>query len=555
MPAQRSDAPSVSPERRKSKARISYFMLFRLSMLALFTVLAGVIFYAQGEIYDPNYVTFVWVTLVLGYGLTLTWAYWLPRAPDPTYVASVQTAADIMLSAVVVQMTGGAESGFATLYLISVLGSATMGGPRHTWAAAGACTIIYVVMSTLQFFDVVMPFGAEHPEQGPNEYWATVGRTVAGLVGVSVLSSYLNTQLTSSVSQVGNLRALNENIVRSLSSGLLTLDLANRIVYFNPAARTILDLEDDFIGKSVDGVLPHLELGLDGFEGRHEVPLITPTGRPLRIGLTRTPLYDADGRALGSIINFQDVTPLHELTQRARRNERLAALGGLAASVAHEIRNPLAAISGSAELLATAPLGDEDQRLLRIIQRESKRLDRLIADLLSYTRPRASQVAVIDVRRSVIEACEAFRHDPAAREVEIEVEAPASAPVELDPAQLSQVLWNLLRNAAQAIDGVGRILVEVRTLDEEVELRITDDGAGIPPEHIDAIFDPFFTTKDTGTGFGLAFVHRIVEDAHGSIAASSKVGEGTTFSIRFPIYVSPLSAADSGVLDLPDVRP
>lgn len=555
MPAKTSEAAPVSPERRKSKARISYFMLFRLGMLAFFTVLAGLIFYAHGEAYDPSYVTFVWATLVLGYALTLTWAYWLPRTSDLTHIASLQTASDIMLSAVVVQMTGGAESGFATLYLISVLGAATMGGPRHTWAAAGACTVIYLVMSALQFFAMVTPFGsAELPDLTPRDYWATVGRTVAGLVGVSVLSSYLNTQLTSSVSQIGNLRTLNENIVRSLSSGLLTLDLQNRIVYFNPAARTILDLEDDFIGKSVDGILPHLELEMDGFEGRQEVPVITPTGRPIRIGSTRTTLYDADGRALGSIINFQDVTPLHELTQRARRNERLAALGGLAASVAHEIRNPLAAISGSAELLGTAPLGDEDQRLLRIIQRESKRLDHLIADLLSYTRPRASHVAVIDVRRSVLEACEAFRHDPVVRDVRIDVDAPTSLPIELDPAQLSQVLWNLLRNAAQAIRGTGRILVEVRPVEDEVELRITDDGVGIPPEHIDAIFDPFFTTKETGTGFGLAFVHRIVEDGHGTIVASSKVGEGTTFTIRFPVYVSRMSAADSGVLDLPHVR-
>src|SRR5690606_5210674 len=121
-------------------------MLFRLGMLAFFTVLAGVVFYARGEAYDPTYVTFCWVTLAVGYALTLGWAYWLPKASDPAHIASLQTATDILLSAVVVQMTGGADSAFATLYLIAVLGAATMGGPRHTWAAAGACIIIYLVM-------------------------------------------------------------------------------------------------------------------------------------------------------------------------------------------------------------------------------------------------------------------------------------------------------------------------------------------------------------------------------------------------------------------------
>lgn len=542
-------------EHRRSYARISYFMLFRLSMLAFFTVVAGLLFYARGDAYDPPYVSFVWVTLAVGYALTLTWAYWLPRTPDPSRIASLQTAADILVSAVVVQMTGGVDSGFATLYLIAVLGAATMGGPRHTWAAAGACTIIYLVMSTLQLGGIVAPYShSEVPPLAPKDWWPSVSRTVAGLVGVSVLSSYLNAQLTRSVSQVGNLRAFNENIVRSLNSGLITLDLEERIIYFNPAARTILDLEDDFIGKPVDGVLPLLPTHLDGFEGREELQVITPSGRALRIGLSRTALFDADGHQLGSIVNFQDVTPLHELTQRARRNERLAALGGLAASVAHEIRNPLAAISGSAELLGSAPLADEDQRLLGIIQRESKRLDSLITDLLTYTRPRAPQTVAIDLRRTVAEACDAFRHDPAAAHLEIDVDAPYPVPVEVDPAHLTQAMWNLLRNAAQATMRRGRIWVELRPHQDRVELSISDTGAGIRPEHMDSIFDPFFTTKDAGTGFGLAFVHRIVEDNGGSISATSTLGRGTTFTLTFPLSIAPHAASDSGVLDLPERR-
>jgi len=549
--------PPSGPERRRAYARISYFMLFRLAMLAFFTVLAGVTFYARATETDPYYATFVWGTLVVGYGLTLGWAYWLPRAEDPTRIASLQTASDILLSAVVVQMTGGVDSGFATLYLISVLGAATMGGPQHTWAAASACMLIYLVMAVLQFLGVATPFYVgDPPALTAQEHWTAVGRTVTGLVGVSVLSSYLNTQLTSSVSQVGNLRALNENIVRSLSSGLLTLDLDDRLVYFNPAGRTLLDLEDELIGKPIDGILPNLPSLEDGFEGRQEVHVITATGRPLRLGLTRTALCDADGDRIGSIINFQDVTPIHELTQRARRNERLAALGGLAASVAHEIRNPLAAISGSAELLGSTPhrgpASDEDQRLLRIIQRESNRLSTLISDLLSYTRPRAPQLAPVDLARVAHEAVEGFRHDPSTHGVRVVVDAPEPVHAEVDAAHVTQVLWNLLRNAAQAIDGPGEIHIGVTGDGEDAELRVRDDGVGIPSEHLELIFDPFFTTKESGTGFGLAFVHRIVGDNGGTIAVESTPGHGTKFTIRFPRYVARPTAADSGVLDLPE---
>lgn len=538
-----------SPEFRRARARISYFMLFRLAMLAAFTVMAGSLFYARDELYDPVYVGFVWSTLAVGYGLTIVWARWLPRVKDLSMFASLQTASDILLSTVVVQMTGGVESGFVTLYLIAVLGAATMGGPAHTWAVAGSCTLIYLAVATLQLLGVVTPFTLDtFVPLDPVEHWRIVGRTLAGLVGVSVLSSYLNAQLTRSVSQVGKLRALNEHIVQSLSSGLLTLDLEGRIIYFNPTARTLLELEDEQIGSSIDAVFPGLGPLDDG--GRQELAVHTPGGRLVRIGLSHSALRDAEGARIGSIINFQDVTPIHELTQRARRNERLAALGGLAASVAHEIRNPLAAISGSAELLGTATLQPEDRKLLEIIHRESNRLSDLISDLLAYTRPKPPQPARIMIGQVIREACDAFRHDPATHGLELRTRVIDDVEVELDPSQLSQVLWNLLRNAAEAIDGSGRIEVRVRTDGRQAVVEIEDSGRGIPPTVIDSVFDPFFTTKESGTGFGLAVVHRTVGDNGGTISVESQVDRGTTFTIRLPRFEETPRPADSGVLDL-----
>ena len=527
---------------------MSYFMLFRLAMLAGLTVLAGVLFWTRGDTYDGTYAVFVWTTLVTGYVATILFARRLPAARDLDRFAAIQTSADIVLSAVVVQMSGGADSGFVTLYLISVLGAATMGGPRHTWAAAVACIAIYLVMSALEFGAVVIPPVSDYAPLPARDFWSVVARTVAGLMGVSVLSSYLNAQLGASVTEVGKLRALNENIVKSLNSGLVTVDLEGRIAYFNPTARVILGLDDDHVGRLAEDVFVGIEIG----EGEERQELVVPTDRgPVRVGLSSSPLVDEHNERVGHVVNFQDLTKLHELAQRVRRNERLAALGGLAASVAHEIRNPLAAISGSAELLGTGTFNEEDARLLSVISRESQRLSQLVDDLLAFTRPRAPQLRPVDLAQATREACEAIKTDPAVSNIDIrhEVRGGIAPRSELDPAQLSQVLWNLMRNAAESLQGKGRIDVMVVEGDHEHTLTVADDGPGIDPEHLERIFDPFFTTKDGGTGFGLAIAHRIVEDNGGRIACESSPGEGCTFTLVFPRHRE-IRPNDSGVLEL-----
>ena len=565
------------PMVRAQARRISYFMLFRLAMLAAFTVLVGVLYttdrlpalVTEGRYWGAGATRFdslqgwlVLSTLVAGYSLTIAYARWLPRTTSLRRFAGIQTTFDILLSAVVVHATGGIESGFVSLYLIAVLGAAIMGGRRHTWTAAAACTLVYAVMSSLEIAGVALPFTSQpYARPATAELWNAVGRTLAGLFGVTVLSSYLNTQLASSVSLVGSLRALNENIVRSLNSGLVTLDNDGRLLYFNPAARQILELDDELIGREIDSVFPGMRDagGGDDTASRFELQLKTrATRRALHVGLNRAPLWDGDGRRVGSVINFQDVTRLHELAQTVRRNERLAALGAMAASVAHEIRNPLAAISGSAELLGTAELGDEDQRLLAVIRRESTRLSGLVDDLLAFTRPRPPEPDLVSLEGPCRQAAEGFAADRANARVEVLLErAPGCEDDELslyaDPAQLSQVLWNLMRNAAEALEGSGRVRLLLHGDDESVGVDVIDAGPGILPEHLESVFDPFFTTKATGTGFGLAIVHRIVEDNGGRISVASTPGAGATFKLSFPranAHPEEIDARDSGVLDI-----
>jgi two-component system sensor histidine kinase PilS (NtrC family) len=267
-------------------------------------------------------------------------------------------------------------------------------------------------------------------------------------------------------------------------------------------------------------------------------------GRRLHLGVGIGPLLDGEGRDSGRIVGFQDVTRLHELAQDLRRSERLAAVGQLAASVAHEIRNPLAAIAGSAELLQFAAASEDDRRLLSIVTRESTRLNSLVADLLAFTRPRTPEAVPVDLARTAAEIAEAFRSDPANGRVTLQL-APTEGAVWVaaDPGLLGQMLWNLLRNAGEATDHAGTVEVRVEREEGFGLIVVADDGPGVPADLRDRIFDPFFTTKPGGTGFGLALVHRMAEEHGGSVHLlaqdGSDAGSGATFALRLPLATAP----------------
>jgi two-component system sensor histidine kinase PilS (NtrC family) len=260
---------------------------------------------------------------------------------------------------------------------------------------------------------------------------------------------------------------------------------------------------------------------------------------------------------VGHVVIFQDVTQVVEMEAELRRSERQAAIGRLSAAIAHEIRNPLAAISGSIQMLRSASqaAGDDDsRRLMEIVLRETERLDGLLTDFLQYARPappKLGSVALAPLVRDLVQMFEKARSPESPIEVRVEVQDGVA--VTGDASQLRQLLWNLYLNATQAMPEGGRLLIAANAVAAApqgraatgrnaaegegtavVELVVSDTGVGIPPEVIDRIFDPFFTTRREGSGLGLATVHRIIESHGGSLRVESAVGAGTTFRIRLP---------------------
>jgi two-component system sensor histidine kinase PilS (NtrC family) len=288
------------------------------------------------------------------------------------------------------------------------------------------------------------------------------------------------------------------------------------------------------LGRRAAQVLP----GFAAQERRGETEWVNARGERLRLGFSRFPLAGQAGRDLGHAVIFQDLTELREMEAAVKRGERLADLGRVAAGLAHELRNPLASMAGSVELLhASDGLSREDQRLMAIVLKEAARLEQLVARFLDYSRPAPPRLAEVDLAQLMDEVADVFARDPAAAQVRL---ARSLHPLTLrcDPDQLRQVLWNLLVNAAQAIQaggGAGTIRLACRS-DEEggAFIEVEDDGPGIAAADQGKLFTPFFTTKAGGTGLGLATVHRIVEAYGGAVVASAAQPRGARFTIHLP---------------------
>ena len=344
--------------------------------------------------------------------------------------------------------------------------------------------------------------------------------------------------------EVARLQALHSSVLSSMSSGVVTAGPDGRITFANPPAGELLRREPgELLGR------PLVETGLVSEEALRSMDLPgnevlrfegnrTPLGPGVYFGVTVTPLRDGEGRTTGRILIFQNVTQLKKLEGEVRLKEKLAAVGELAAAIAHEIRNPLASISGSVQVLsATAPLGSSERRLMEIVVSESHRLSSILEDFLKYVRPREQALETIDAAGALRDVVTLLVHSDElspGHAVALRQE-PESVMLRADPGQLRQVFWNLLRNAVAAMPEGGRLSLEARLDGKEWCVTFADEGKGMAPEERERLFTPFAHAVPGGTGLGLAIVYRIVEEHGGRIGVRSAPGEGTAITLRLPL--------------------
>ncbi len=382
----------------------------------------------------------------------------------------------------------------------------------------------------------------------------TIALNLFGFFAAALLSGSLanslrsaGVQLEQASTEIADLQALNQHVIDSLPSGLATTDASQRILTFNHAAETITGVRvQAAVGRPISEVLQLPRQLLSPLDGKLEVvpSRIEIRYRPgdgrsdLEIGLSATHLQTPGGSA-GLLFTFQDVTSLKKLERDAAIQSRLAAVGEMAAGIAHEIRNPLASMSGSIQILRhELPLSTEQEQLMDIVLRESERLNTTIRSFLAYARPQHFQIARFDVRRALNDAALLLRNSAEVCEAHvIEVDVPAHELwYEADEGQIKQIVWNLATNGLRAMPQGGRLRLigAVDQGSDGVALTVQDEGIGIPAEELDSLFQPFHGRFAKGSGLGLAIVHRIVSDYNGEIRVSSHTGQGTTVSVRLP---------------------
>jgi two-component system sensor histidine kinase PilS (NtrC family) len=469
----------------------------------------------------------------------------LRRGFAPRRVARPMQAADIAVTSLLVYATGGTESPYVFLYALSIVGAGALSYRRGAVVITLASIISLVGVSLLAWAQpIALPALSQvRPwEQSSVDFVRTVGINLAALIGVGALALIFGDQLQRGVETLATTRraaaellTLHEDIVRSLSSGLITIAPDGIVLTANAAAADILGQPPALAGQPIDKLMPGLSaLVATGYGEVRRADL--RLADDLTVGVTVSPLRDVRNQVIGRVVNFQDLTELRRLEAQSRRSERLATVGQLAAGVAHEIRNPLASISGSIELLRLAPVAsDEDRTLMAIVHREIQRLNVLIGDLLDYSNPRPPQLVDFDLGIMVEETLKVARGEQAFATVEMAMEVDRPLPIRADPAKLRQVLWNLLRNAADAAALGGKhVHVDARRGPDDTMIVVSDDGPGIAADQLARIFDPFFSTKSRGTGLGLATCHAIVAEHHGHIDVASEPGRGTQMVVTIP---------------------
>jgi len=531
-----------------SRRRLLWIMALRVGLISILLGATIVFNYgASASFMDPT-PRFLLALIAVTYIASIAYSLWYRAGRRLRTLSYTQLWVDTVFWGCLVYATGGIESGFTFLFDLWVIVAAIVIGGRAAYASAALSSTLLTVMTATMQAGVLAPLADQAPPP------LTFGGT-AYFLGVNVAAlfivAWLVTSLVSRLERAGHglererarsadLAVLHADIIHSLTVGLATTGVDGEILTMNPAGGEILGIGSaPFEGLKLERWLPDLTAVLGGgsAEARGHGVAIKADGQHVPIDYTAAPLLTAEGSRRGSIVVFNDLTKVKRLEAALENSRHLAALGELAASLAHEIRNPLSAVSGSFQMLASRPdFNEEDRSLTEIVMRELTRMERLVTDMLEYARPREPDKRVIDLGATVGEVVRAFLVGKECEGREVEFAADEAVFARADHAQIRQVVWNLLRNAAQVTDDGGTIRAAVERGEDPgfVVIVVADDGPGIPERERERIFDPFYSTRERGLGLGLAICRRIVDAHGGEIRVEPGDEGGTVFEIRLP---------------------
>jgi two-component system sensor histidine kinase PilS (NtrC family) len=466
--------------------------------------------------------------------------------------AFAQLLIDVALVSLLVLVTGAVDSAFIIIYYLLVVSAAIILGRISSFAlatVAGTLLAAVVMITNGGLVDLRILYPYSRPALNTLLY--TISLHIVALELLAALSGYLAglvqttaARLRLRTDDLARLRVLNESIVRSIPSGIITTDMDGRITFANPKALELLKTgQEEISGHSVRELLQYNPAGSEpilGDEGWYREMLLRRDGGELiDVGVSRTLLIDPDGTLMGKLYAVDDMREIKELQARLRLQDRMAAAGELSAAIAHEIRNPLGSISGSAQMIRKSPdLSEDVLYYMDIIVRESQRLSKILNDFLAFTRAPVFTPVEVDLLKVARETVDLLAHStevsPAHR-IELQSGILRKLVARADANMVRQLIYNLAANGVRAMPEGGKLSITLSRDGGEAVMKFTDTGHGIPPDRLQKLFQPFVSGSSGGVGLGMAIVYKIVQEHGGGISVRSKQGTGTSVTVSLPV--------------------
>lgn len=519
---------------------LTWYLACRVAVIT-FLLGGAAVFYWRGSVESAAVVPLL-ILIGVSYAQAFVSALMLRWIKRRNFFTQIQIVWDLLFVTALILLTDGVESVFSFAYLLVIVSASFLLPRRQTVFAAASAAILFGGILDLQYFHYLEVLGL-YRSVSDNAFLSAVFVHVVAFLLSAVLSGTLadrwrlsEAELARKKIDFAELEKLNRTILSHISSGLMLVGPDEKIKTFNRAASEITGLSLEAVyNQPVGRFFIDLQLFSDGEyreAKRSEGYFDRKNGERLILGYASAIAKGHEGEDIGLLVTFQDLTQLKNAEEDLKRADRLAAVGRLASGMAHEIRNPLASISGSVQLLMEADhVNPEDHRLMGIVVKEAERLSGLLTDFLTFARPKAPEKRNVDICTVIAELLEILGNDPRFKRVKIETQCPEKWIVAIDHGQVWQVLWDLAVNAVEAMDGKG--VMRIGVVAESGEVFIEDNGPGIDAAIVDKIFDPFFSLKEKGTGLGLASVYSIMEAHGGRVKVARSDLGGARFCLDF----------------------